>query len=132
MPDLWNMLSPVEQEKRKTLQALYEEDMINLSSMRYWDEYNRAPDEGYPEQQLLDTCVVHLTPIYQEWIDTIAKSNKTPAWAYPLFAVGAGKMADITLRCLMLEWFNSSIWDRKVEGKVGVMHNLPLPSAQHM
>ena len=103
MPDLWNMLSPVEQEKRKTLQALYEEDMINLSSMRYWDEYNRAPDEGYPEQQLLDTCVVHLTPIYQEWIDTIAKSTKTPAWAYPLFAVGAGKMADITLRCLMLE-----------------------------
>ena len=132
MPDLWNMLSPVEQEKRKNLQALYEEEMINLSSMRYWDEYNRAPDEGYPEQQLLDTCVVHLTPIYQEWIDTIAKSTKTPAWAYPLFAVGAGKMADITLRCLMLEWFNSSVWDRKVEGKGSVMHNLPLPSAQHM
>jgi DNA-directed RNA polymerase len=132
MPELWNLLKPEVQESRKNYQALLEEEMLNLSNNRYWEEYNRSPDEGYPEQGLLDSCVVHLTPFYQEWIDIVSKNRKTPEWAYPLFAVGAGKMADITIRCLMLEWFNSNTWDRKMDGKDGDVHTVPLPSAQHM
>lgn len=132
MPELWNSLKPEVQESRKNYQAMLEEEMLNLSNNRYWEEYNRSPDEGYPEQGLLDSCVIHLTPFYQEWIDMVSKNRKTPDWAYPLFAVGAGKMADITIRCLMLEWFNSNTWDRKMDGKDGDIHSLPLPSAQHM
>ena len=132
MPELWNLLKPEVQESRKNYQAMLEEEMLNLSNNRYWEEYNRSPDEGYPEQGLLDSCVIHLTPFYQEWIDMVSKNRKTPDWAYPLFAVGAGKMADITIRCLMLEWFNSNTWDRKMDGKDGDIHSLPLPSAQHM
>lgn len=132
MPELWNLLKPEVQEKRKNFQAMLEEEMLNLSNNRYWEEYNRSPDEGYPEQGLLDSCVIHLTPFYQEWVDMVSKNRKTPSWAYPLFAVGAGKMADITIRCLMLEWFNSNTWDRKMDGKDGDIHSLPLPSAQHM
>ena len=127
MTVLWNLLSEEVREKRKNYQAMIEEDMLNLSQNRYWEEYNRSPDEGYPEQGLLDSCVVHLTPFYQDWIDLVAKNRKTPEWAYPLFAVGAAKMADITIRSLILEWFNSSFWDKKYEGDL-----FPMPTAQHI
>ena len=99
---LWLQLSKEEQELRTNLQVITEEDMLNVSEKRYWQEYDVASDEGKPEQSLLDTCVQNLTPLYQEWIDYSAKNSKTPSWSIPLFAVGAAKMADITIRCLML------------------------------
>ena len=101
--------------------------MLALSENKYWDTYNANPDEGIPEQTLIDACVIHLTPFYQQWIDTISHNRKTPDWAVPLFAVGAAKMADITVRALILEWFNSSFWERKYEGDL-----FPLPTAQHI
>lgn len=124
---LWLQLSKEEQELRTNLQVITEEDMLNVSEKRYWQEYDVASDEGKPEQSLLDTCVQNLTPLYQEWIDYSAKNSKTPSWAIPLFAVGAAKMADITIRCLILEWFNSSLWDRKTEAE-----SISLPTAQHI
>lgn len=123
----WTRLSKEDQEKRMNLQAIAEEDMIILSERKYWQEYDVAPDEGKPEQSLLDTCVINLTPLFQEWIDYSAKNTKTPSWVLPLFGVGAGKMADITVRCLIIEWFNASLWDRKTNE-----HNISLPTAQHI
>jgi DNA-directed RNA polymerase len=123
----WLKLSKEEQEKRMNLQAIAEEDMIILSEKKYWQEYDVSPDEGKPEQSLLDTCVINLTPLFQAWIDYSAKNPKTPSWALPLFGVGAGKMADITVRCLIIEWFNASLWDRKPNE-----HNISLPTAQHI
>jgi DNA-directed RNA polymerase len=127
MPHLWDRLTKQEQELRMNLQVLAEEEMLALSERRYWEEYDRQPDEGYPEQSLLDACVIHLTPSYQQWIDNVASSKKTPEWAYPLFAVGAAKMADITVRALIVEWFNSSFWDKKHDNDT-----FPLPTAQHI
>jgi len=127
MPKLWDSLSKEEQEKRRNLQVVAEEHMLAVSENKYWEEYARAPDEGYPEQSLLDVCVIHLTPIYQQWIDSVSQNRKTPEWAYPLFAVGAAKMADITIRSLILEWFNSSFWEKKHEGDL-----FPMPTAQHI
>ena len=127
MPNLWESLSKDEQERRKTLQVLAEEEMISCSEQKYWETYNANPDEGIPEQTLLDACVIHLTPYYQQWIDTVSQNRKTPDWAFPLFAVGAAKMADITIRALIREWFNSTLWERKYEGDL-----FPLPTAQHI
>lgn len=120
-------MTKTEQEKRQELQVLAEEDMIALSENKYWETYNANPDEAVPEQTLLDACVIHLTPYYQQWIDTVSQNRKTPDWAVPLFAIGAAKMADITVRALILEWFNSSLWDRKYENDL-----FPLPTAQHI
>ena len=127
MTKLWNALSKEEKDRRNTLQVLAEEDMIALSQQKYWETYDANPDEAIPEQTLLDACVIHLTPFYQQWIDTVSENRKTPDWAYPLFAVGAAKMADITIRSLILEWFNSSLWERKYEDDL-----FPLPTAQHI
>ncbi len=124
---LWNKLTKEEQEKRTTLQLVTEEEMLFLSDKKYWETYNANPDEAIPEQTLIDACVIHLTPCYQKWIDTVSQNRKTPDWAVPLFAVGAAKMADITVRSLILEWFNSSFWERKYEGDL-----FPLPTAQHI
>lgn len=127
MTKLWNQLPKAEQERRSTLQVIAEEEMIAMSQQKYWDTYNANPDEGIPEQTLLDACVIHLTPYYQQWIDTVSQNRKTPEWAFPLFAVGAAKMADITIRSLIMEWFNSSLWERKHEDDL-----FPLPTAQHI
>lgn len=123
----WNSLTKEEQDRRKNLQVTLEEDMLVISEQKYWDTYNVHPDEGIPEQELLDKCVSYLEPAYQEWIDTISQSKRTPDWAYPLFAIGARKMADITLRVFMIEWFGSNVWTRDLDLK-----ELPLPTAQHI
>ena len=61
----WWDLSPDEREQRTTLQTVYEEDLFNSGVERYWQDWNRANDEGKPEQLLLESSVEHLTPYYQ-------------------------------------------------------------------
>lgn len=123
----WNLLTKIQQDERYITQNIAEEGMLSLADERYWQEYSISPDEGSPEQSLLDSCIVQLAPLYQEWIDYSSSNRKTPSWAYPLFAIGSKKMADITIRCLITEWFSSSLWDEKDDTV-----SLGLPTAQHI
>ena len=50
---LWDNLSSDEQNKREEQQLVAEQSMLLQGKDKYWREYNRAPDEGIPEQQLL-------------------------------------------------------------------------------
>ena len=102
-------------EERKEAQVNYENDMLLYSRSKYWDDYNRAPDEGVPEQELLDSSVKELTEVYQEWIDTIVQNKKVPQWLPPLLELGARKMADITIRAVMRCWFSSGFWGHQLE-----------------
>jgi len=106
----WNELSPEIQEQRLSLQSALEEQMLYDGSNKYWDEYSRACDEGIPEQQLLDSVVFQLAPVYQEWIDNISKNRKTPDWVHPLLTLGAAKMADLTVRCVIRMWLKASMF----------------------
>ena len=94
----WNSLSYAEQEERKTLQVVMEEDLLSLGIEKYWNDFNRAPDESEPEQQLLDASVIHLQPIYQSWIDETCQRSRTPPWLIPLLSIGSFKAADIVIR----------------------------------
>ena len=130
---LWDNLSIEEQELRRESQLALEEEMFTGGISRYWREYDRSPDEGLPEQQLLDSAVVHLAPFYQEWIDKLCEHGKTPNWLVPLLALGAGKMADLTIRILMQQWLNSGVYNISEEKEVGFMHPaFPLPTAQRL
>ena len=113
MTTQWNNLTKGEKNKRDSWQRVLEEDMLMTSCSRYWNEYERAPDEGVPEQQLLDAAVNSLAPCYQEWIDNICSNAKTPQWVHPLLAVGAQKMADLTIRCLLRVWLTPNIFGYK-------------------
>lgn len=97
----WHNLSREEQSRRTTMQKVYEEELLNNGIEKYWREYNRAPDESKPEQLLLESAVIHLTPVYQKWIDECANNRKSPDWLAPLLCLGAAKMADITIRSVM-------------------------------
>lgn len=101
MLETWRKLSKEEQTKRTTMQKVYEEELLENGVEKYWREYGRAPDEGKPEQLLLESAVIHLTPYYQKWIDTCCENRKSPDWLAPLLSIGAAKMADITLRSMM-------------------------------
>jgi len=109
----WDSLTKGEQMNRHTYQVTMEEEMLLTSRERYWREYNRAPDEGVPEQKTLDGVVKRLAPLYQEWIDTVCSNTKTPQWVYPMLLLGADKMADLTIRCLMKAWLTPSIFGYK-------------------
>ena len=128
MLEQWNSLSKEAQDRRKSVQITLEEDILVMSEEKYWRTYDVAPDEGVPEQVMLDRCGAHLESTYQAWIDRVSmtKNPKTPAWVTPLFAIGAKKMADITLRTIMMEWFGSNVWARDID-----IDELPLPTAQH-
>ena len=65
----WLNLSKEEQQRRINMQKVFEEDLLNSGIEKYWREYGRAPDEGKPEQLLLESAVIHLTPFYQKWIE---------------------------------------------------------------
>ena len=106
----WNNLSESEQLRKIESQYEYERKMLDYGRDRYWKDYNRAPDEGIPEQELIDSSVLELESIYQEWIDTVCQSTKSPQWLYPLLEIGARKMADITMRAVIRSWFSSGFW----------------------
>jgi len=101
MLETWRKLSKEEQTRRTNMQKVYEEELLENGVEKYWREYGRAPDEGKPEQLLLESAVIHLTPYYQKWIDECCNNRKSPDWLAPLLSVGAAKMADITLRSMM-------------------------------
>lgn len=109
----WETLTKSEQDKRYQRQRAMEEEMFLTSRARYWKEYHRAPDEGVPEQQVLDKAVEELQPLYQEWIDRVCESPKTPQWVHPMLVLGAAKMADLTIRCLMKAWLTPSVFGYK-------------------
>ena len=91
-------MSETQQMDRKNLQVVWEEDLITKGIDKYWKDFNRAPDEAQPEQQLLDASVIHLQPLYQLWIDEAVKGRKTPKWLIPLLSIGSFKAADIVIR----------------------------------
>jgi len=101
MLETWRKLSKEEQARRINMQKVYEEELLENGVEKYWREYGRAPDEGKPEQLLLESAVIHLTPYYQKWIDECCNNRKSPDWLAPLLSIGAAKMADITLRSMM-------------------------------
>ena len=70
---------------------------------------------AYLKQQLLDQVVMELSPHYQEWIDKLCSNPRSPEWLMPLLALGADKMADLTVRTLMREWLISNIWNESRE-----------------
>ena len=110
-------------EDRRIAQVEHEQKVLMYSRSKYWDDYNRAPDEGIPEQELLDSSVKELRALYQEWIDNAVQSKKTPMWVRPLLELGSFKMADITIRAVMRCWFSSGFWGHSLEDEV---HNAPL------
>lgn len=107
MIPLWDGLSQSEKDFRLSVQSALEEDMLEAGVIKYWNEYDRAPDEAVPEQSLLDSAVRHLIPSYKSWIDAVCASPKAPDWVYPLMAVGAARMADITIRCTIQSWLTA-------------------------
>ena len=107
---IWKSLSDDDQLERKNSQLLYEQRMLEYGVSRYWDDYNRAPDEAIPEQELIDSSIREMVDTYQEWIDKVCQSSRSPKWLYPLLELGAKKMADITIRAVIRNWFSSSFW----------------------
>jgi len=94
----WNSLSQEEVDHRKNLQCVLEEDLMGIGVDKYWREVNRSPDEAEPEQQLLDASIIHLQPIFQDWLDEICRRPRTPSWCVPLLSIGSFKAADIVIR----------------------------------
>ena len=124
---LWDKLNSVEKKLRTDNQLLWEEDLLNAGVERYWKEWDRVKDEGKPEQLLLESAVIHLTPFYQQWIDKVCEGPKNPEWLPPLLSIGAAKIADITIRAV-IELFLS----RSNITNIDFVHGVPLsaPTAQ--
>ena len=120
---IWDTETEDVQLERRNCQTVFEQDMLEYGRHKYWKEYERAPDEGIPEQCLIDSSVKELESKYQEWIDTICNSPRSPQWIYPLLELGARKMADITIRAVIRHWMSPNFWGKE-EWKEG--HRPPL------
>ena len=110
---LWDNLSSSDKKFREEAQLVAEQSMLLQGRDKYWREYNRAPDEGIPEQQLLDNAIEYLEPFYQEWIDKTSTCKKTPDWVHPLIVLGARKMADLTVRSVIRCWLSNGYFGFK-------------------
>ena len=107
---IWDSLTDETKLERTNAQILFEQDMLEYGRHKYWKDYNRAPDEGIPEQELLDSCVKEIRDVFQEWIDKLCKNPRTPAWVHPLVELGSQKVADITIRAVIKSWFSKNFW----------------------
>ena len=81
---IWDTLSEDSKLNRHNSQILYEQKILEYGRQKYWNEYDRAPDEGLPEQELLDSSINELRAKYQEWIDQVCSNPKPPQWVHPL------------------------------------------------
>ena len=124
---LWDQFTSIEKENRTNEQTAWEEELVESGVERYWKDWERAKDEGKPEQLLLESAVIHLTPFYQMWIDKVCEGPKNPAWLAPLLSVGAAKMADITVRSVI-----NLFLSRQTLVNIDYVQGVPLtaPSAQ--
>jgi len=125
MLEAWKNLTKEEQSRRTTTQKVYEEELLENGVEKYWKEYNRAVDEGKPEQLLLESAVIHLTPYYQKWIDECTNNRKSPDWLAPLLCIGAAKMADITIRNVMRLFLNRNTL-QNFDDTIGIPSNAPV------
>jgi len=107
---IWHSLTDEEKDIRLKSQMAFEQEMLDYGREKYWREYDRSPDEGIPEQELIDTSVKELQDLYQEWIDKVCRSARCPNWIHPLIELGSKKMADVTLRAIVRNWFSSAYW----------------------
>jgi len=113
----WDAETEDVQLERRNCQTVFEQDMLEYGRHKYWKEYERAPDEGIPEQCLIDSSVKELESKYQEWIDNIASSPRSPQWVYPLMELGPQKMADITIRAVIKHWMSPGFWGKNSWGE---------------
>jgi hypothetical protein len=107
---IWDSLTDEAKLERTNAQILFEQDMLEYGRGKYWKDYNRAPDEGIPEQELLDSCVKEIRDVFQEWIDRLCQNKRTPSWLHPLLELGPQKVADITIRAVIKSWFSKNFW----------------------
>ena len=108
---IWDNETEDVQLDRRNGQIRYEQSMLEYGRHKYWKDYERAPDEGIPEQCLIDSSVKSLEDKYQEWIDRVCQNPKVPSWVYPLMELGPRKMADITIRAVIRHWFSPAYWN---------------------
>ena len=57
---IWDNETDDEQLNRRNGQICYEQEMLEYGRHKYWADYERAPDEGIPEQTLIDSSVREL------------------------------------------------------------------------
>ena len=120
----WANETETAKQERRDNQIKSENNVLLYSRSKYWDGYNRAPDEGIPEQNLLDSSVVELTDTFQEWLDSIVQNPKTPDWVMPMLELGAAKLADITIRSVIRCWFSSGFWGQQLNDEE--LHTPPI------
>ena len=61
---IWDTETEDVQLARHNGQIRYEQEMLEYGRHRYWKDYDRAPDEGIPEQCLIDSSVKELSLIH--------------------------------------------------------------------
>ena len=108
---IWENETEDVQLDRRNGQIVNEQSMLEYGRHKYWKDYERAPDEGVPEQCLIDSSIIELEEKYQEWIDRVCDSSRVPQWVYPLLELGPRKMADITIRAVIRHWFSPAYWN---------------------
>ena len=101
MLEEWYSLTKPIREKRLKEQKKIEDSLLAGGIEKYWKEWERAKDEGKPEQKLIQSAVEHLSGFYQKWIDSCVQNKKSPTWLTHLLTIGADKMADISIRCVI-------------------------------
>ena len=57
---LFDQLTDDDKLNRHNAQIVYEQRVLEYGRQKYWDDYDRAPDEGVPEQELIDSSIVEL------------------------------------------------------------------------
>lgn len=129
---IWDTLNEDEILERTNAQSLFEQNMLEYGRHKYWKDYDRAPDEGIPEQELMDSCIKELRDVYSEWIDKLCQNRKTPQWLSPLLELGPSKMADITIRAVIKSWFSKTYWNHDWGGNNSVIPPLAQTVATHI
>ena len=91
----WKSLSPSEVFRKTTLNSIQEEDCFIDSQAKYWENYERDPVAGKPEQDFISRVITHISEEMEQTI--VSLRQRDSKWMTVAFLMNPQHLAAILL-----------------------------------
>lgn len=101
----WNTLSSSAKSDRIMFNLLKEEDILNVSEARYYEQLDRDPLIMQPEQDLITNMILRTSDAMVEYVSSFR--IKTFGWMSPIANLGPVKVTQVALESIIQTIYNS-------------------------
>jgi DNA-directed RNA polymerase len=95
----WNACTPEERSNKFNYNLVIEENILDLSSAKYYDQLHRDPMGGKPEQDMLSNLLARTADVMLEYV--VNNRTQYPGWRRPVFDLGPERLITVVFSALV-------------------------------